>query len=374
MPDVHTTLLPAGPDPLARIGYRTSRHADGNVLGEQSGWFLTGRENRIVRTAAETLLAAPNDDARLVDAQRMSPITLIGPPGCGKSLLATAVANQASVAWGAQAVMHTSLPDFRRMADAALSDDRVAAFRRRMRGLRLLVLEELHRCGSSQWMADELVATIDALRGAGAIVLITSLTSPAGIATLGPPLLSRLSEGLSVEVSPADEPVRGELLRRCVEANGKPINEDALGEITSHVSGDARRLMATARQLCELAPPARPVSRTEVREWIRRGTPAESTPLHTIAKLVAKRFGQPLRELRSPSRRQPVVAARAAAITLARRLTPLSYDEIGRYFGGRDHTTVAHSHNAANRRAAADRGYREALDSLIAELRSKASA
>ena len=84
--------------------------------------------------------------------------------------------------------------------------------------------------------------------------------------------------------------------------------------------------------------------------------------------MAARYYSMPLRQLRSSSRKAPVVLARAVTIYLARQLTPLSYDEIGRYLGGRDHTTVMHNYNRINKRMPTDRALRSAIDDLLRRL------
>ena len=80
---------------------------------------------------------------------------------------------------------------------------------------------------------------------------------------------------------------------------------------------------------------------------------------------MAKYFGLTLADLKSPARRQPLVAGRGVAMYLARKLTNKSFDEIGAYFGGRDHTTVLHSYRRIENLLPRDRATRQA----IAELR-----
>ena len=79
---------------------------------------------------------------------------------------------------------------------------------------------------------------------------------------------------------------------------------------------------------------------------------------------MARYYSLPVRTLRSSSRKAPIVLARAVAIYFARQLTPLSYDEIGRYLGGRDHTTVLHNHRRIEAGLKKDRALRSAIEDL----------
>ncbi|TWT46867.1 Chromosomal replication initiator protein DnaA [Botrimarina hoheduenensis] len=382
MSQVSTLLLPAGPDPVALSGLmprwgrngKELRTANDEPLPNPAGWCLFGPENRLVEGVAKQLLAAANDALTRAAVQRWNPLLLVGPTGCGKSLLAAAVANAWSQppADGDQTkprhVLRMSLTDFRRLADSAIREDRVQAFRQRIRSANLLILEDVHRAGMSRWLADELATTIDALVDAQAMVLMTSAVPATSVVAFDRRMVSRAAGGLSLEVALPEVGTRGEILRRYVEAAGYRIEDDALSLIARQLGGDTRQLVATARQLCELTPSRRAVGVTHVDEWLNRQSDTVSPPVREIAKLVARRLRQPLRELRSPSRRKPVVFARAVAIYLARQLTPLSYEEIGRFFGGRDHTTIAHNHTVIESRLAGDHELRQTVEELRNQL------
>ena len=301
--------------------------------------------------------------------RRLSPVSLVGPPGCGKTHLAEGVAE----AWRAgsresdpdgASVLCLAAGDFRRRLDEAIRRDTVNEFRTRLRGVRLLVLEDLHRVGGADHFREELAATLDAIHASGGVVLATMTKPLSESPSFDRQLISRFAGGLVVEVAPLSQATRAELLRRALSDAGCRVDAAAIGELSASLSGDARRVLQTAAAVRERFGRRNSIGREQAKAFLSEKASETSPPLRDIAATVSRYYRLSLREVRSSSRKQHVVLARSVAIYLARQLTPLSYEEIGRFFGGRDHTTIMHNYQRIEARVPTDRALRSALEDL----------
>lgn len=331
--------------------------------------YYAGPENQAVRAIVARLIAAAGDGRHVP-----SPVTLIGPPGCGKSLLASGVAGAWIDRHGEDDVLSVSGVDLRRQLERAIQTEKdqpgaVGELADRLAELRLLVIEDLDGLAASPATVALLVATIDRLADSSAPLLLTCSKPLGETAGLDARIVSRLASGLTLEVAAPAVAAREELLTAGLTALGSRIEKPAANDVAAWLAADARRVLAAAEQLHRRFGVRKTIGREEVRHFIADATLDESSlPLAEIATVVARYYSMPLRKLRSSSRKAPVVLARAMAIYLARQLTPLSYDEIGRYLGGRDHTTVMHNYNRINNRVPKDRAMRSALDDLFRKL------
>lgn len=303
-----------------------------------------------------------------------NPLTLIGPPGSGKSLLSGGIAAARAGIHGDDAVLMVSALDLRRRLERAVGAERtepgfVAALAERLAGVRLLVVEDLEGLAESALAVDFLTSTVERLVGGDGAVVITVGRPLGEVHGLSPRLVGRLAAGLMLEVAAPAESARCELLTATLAAAGRHVEPGAAAELAAWLPADARRVLAVAKQLCERFGSRHALSRSEARAFMAEGSRSESSmPLADIATTVARYYAMPLRTLRSSSRKAPVVLARAVAIYLARQLTPLSYEDIGRYLGGRDHTTVMHNFKRISLRVPSDRALRAAVDDLLRKL------
>lgn len=331
--------------------------------------YYAGPENSLVAAAVSRLLAAAQDGKPAV-----SPLTLIGPPGSGKSLLASGVAAAWTIAHGDDAVLSVTGLDLRRQLERAIAAERkqpgyVGELADMLAELKLLVLEDLDGLAESPSTIELLTATADRLRDAGAVLLVTASKPLGEIAGLDARIVGRLASGLTLEVAAPAEAARKELLVAALAATGRHIEAPAASDLAAWLSADARRVLAVVNDLQNRFGGRKPISKSDVRSYVAHASAQEaSTPLADIAAIVARYYSMPLRTLRSSSRKAPVVLARAVTIYLARQLTPLSYDEIGRYLGGRDHTTVMHNFHRIDDRMPKDRALRSAIDDLFRRL------
>lgn len=335
--------------------------------------YFAGPENRALLSVVQRLIASSNGAGIDDLLRRMSPVSLVGPPGCGKTHLAQGVA-AAWAAGGEQtdpdgvAVLCISANDFRRRLDEAIRGEAVAQFRARVRSLRLLVLEDLHRATAAGHFRDELTETLDAIHASGGVVLATMTKPLSESPSFDRQLISRFAGGLVVEVAPLSQETRSELLRQALADAGCRVDASAIGELSASLSGDARRVLQTAAAVRERFGRRRPVGREQAKAFLSDEANGATPPLREIATTVCRYYRLPMREVRSSSRKQHVVLARSVAVYLARQLTPLSYEEIGRFFGGRDHTTIMHNYQRIDARVSTDRALRSALEDIRATL------
>ncbi len=364
-----TPLSLPGAMAKGRAGSRRLDPAHTNESSDQESVYYVGPENLAAAKAVQQLIAAADNGT-----SRFRVLTLIGPPGSGKSLLAGGVLSAWAKAHGEEAALAITGVDLRRQLERAFALEQeqagvVEAINERLAGVKLLVIEGIEGLAASDPTVRLLTTTIDRLNETGGQVLITAGKPLGEVGGLDTRLVSRLVSGLTLEVAPPAEATRQELLTAALTDKGCRIDPKAASDLAAWLPADARRVLATADQVADRFGKRNLIDRHRVKAFIVEATQDESTtPLADIAAVVARYYSMPLRQLRSSSRKAPIVLARAVAIYLARQLTPLSYDEIGRYLGGRDHTTVMHNHNRINKQLPKERALRSAIDDLLRKL------
>ncbi|TWT89082.1 Chromosomal replication initiator protein DnaA [Pseudobythopirellula maris] len=328
--------------------------------------FVAGPENRLLATVLARLTAAATSDdaAARQTARSLGPVTLVGPTGCGKSHLARGLAEAWRANHPTEGVHCLTANDFRRRIATANEDSSVDELRTTMRGAALLVIEDLDRAPASALLEDELIATFDALAERGAVLIVTSTKPPAALTQFARPLASRLAAGVTAEIAPLGVEAREELAERLAETLGLAFEEGVAAHLAERLPHEPRQLIRVVVGLRNRFGSRGPICAEQVEQCLAESTQRHSPPIKEIAAVVSRYYGQTLRAMKSGSRKKSVVEARAVAITLARELTPLSYDEIGRFFGGRDHSTIMHSHQRIQANAQTDRLMRLALSEL----------
>lgn len=308
---------------------------------DERGWilptFCVGPENHSLKY----LFAEP----QVSELSKLSPVLLFGNKGVGKSCLAVTLAVQWSRLTSARPLHFTTGEGFCRDYAAAIEIDDVEHFRNRHRRCKLLVIDDLEFVFSKSAAQEELISTLDALAAENRPVIICLSRLPAPESGVLPALASRLVAGYSIELHPPSPKTAEEILRLLVKRIDPelPLAELILFARLQASPLNARDLDA----LVNLASQHRKISGfvdknvlASIAEQVSSGT---VPTVASIAKAVGRRLGIKLNELRGSTRQSKVVRARSLAILLSRRMTTLSLQHIGEYFGGRDHSTVLHS-------------------------------
>jgi len=258
----------------------------------------------------------------------------------------------------------TSGVDLARSLGDAVETDSVAEFRGRHQRCDLLVIDDLHRLANKPAAQQFLISTLDALHKRSSLVIATLNQAPTATPGLVPALVSRLMGGLVVRLALPGPLARRELVRQAASRASLRLSEPDVHRLASgnHETTDHYLSATKIRQL---------VLQLAANHELGKPPEAAKHPkllCRRINALVTKHFALPVAELRGKSRRQAVADARSLAMYLIRRLIAISYADVGRMFGNRDHTTVLHACRRIESQVSGDPSFRALVDELVMQL------
>jgi chromosomal replication initiator protein len=323
--------------------------------------FVIGPGNRLAHGAALAVAEAPSE--------AYNPLFLHGPPGLGKTHLLAAIANYLHDNAPGLSVRYTTAESFTNEFVGALKSTGVDAFKARYRDIDVLLIDDVQFLEGKPATEEEFFHTFNALHESGSQLVLSADRIPSELSTLASRLRDRFEWGLTVPVEPPNLATRLTVLRHLVEEAGIEIaDKGALTELANRIDANVRQLHgALTRVIAHASLLAKPLSSELIAEVIPRSArSAQAGSVEEIQQQVAERFGISRAELIGSGRSATPLRARQVAIYLTREMTDLSLPQIGRLYGGRDHTTVLNS----LRRVEASLDEDEALGKKVAELRT----
>jgi chromosomal replication initiator protein len=333
---------PAAPVPPSRDerGEITSAPLDGRLTFES---FVVGRSNALAQAAAERV--ARNDAGPAL----YNPLYIQAGVGLGKTHLLHAAGNAARL--GGRRVIYLTADRFMYNFVAALKSQTSHTFKERLRGIDLLIIDDVQFI-QGKTMQQEFGHTLNALIDAGRQVVVAADRPPTELESLDERVRSRLAGGLVVEISALDQDLRAGILAQRLAAvraahPGFEASPAVVSYVASAITTNGRDLEGAVNRLlahATLTGTAVTLETAEVaiRDLVRNREP-KRVKIEDIQKLVASRYNVSRSDILSERRTAAVVKPRQIAMYLSKVLTPRSLPEIGRRFGGRDHTTVLHA-------------------------------
>ncbi len=307
--------------------------------------FVVGRSNTLAHAAAKQVA-----EGRRGDPVMFNPFYVHAGVGLGKTHLLQAV-TFAGNAGGQRRVLYLTAEKFMYGFVQALKSQTALAFKDTLRGIDVLVIDDLQFLQGKSTQA-EFCHTLNALIDSGRQVVIAADRPPSDLESLDDRVRSRLAGGLVVEMGSLGEELRLEILKSRVATvrvhhHGFDVPHAVLEYLAKLITHNGRDLEgAINRLLAHNTLSGQPVTlemaEREVRDLIRPQEP-KRVKIEDIQRVVARQYNVSRSDLLSSRRTANVVRPRQVAMYLSKTLTLRSLPEIGRRFGGSDHTTVLHA-------------------------------
>ena len=340
------------------------------------------------RFSLDSFVTGPSNEFAFAVARRVAswadghfnPVLFHGPYGFGKTHLLNAVAAEATRAAPDKKVVYLTAERFLSTFVKAIQDRSTAAFKDELRTADLLLIDDVHFIGGKQSSQEELFHTLMALMSEGRRVVLSADRPPAALTEVDARLRSHLSAGLVCGIEPADRTLRLGILERKLQllarqhdfrrtASARPevleFLADRFTDSVRELEGALNTLVARLGDgVCTLSlDEAQAILRPHLRGGEKRVT------VDDIQKAAAEHFGLKQADLISERRNRAIARPRQAAMWLAKQLTTRSLPDIGRRFGGRDHTTVLHAVRRIDELRAGDPQLARDLETLTRKLR-----
>ncbi|AAK86141.2 chromosomal replication initiator protein DnaA [Agrobacterium fabrum] len=306
--------------------------------------FVEGSSNRVALAAAKTIAEAG------AGAVRFNPLFIHAGVGLGKTHLLQAIANAAIDSPRNPRVVYLTAEYFMWRFATAIRDNDALTLKDTLRNIDLLVIDDMQFL-QGKMIQHEFCHLLNMLLDSAKQVVVAADRAPWELESLDPRVRSRLQGGMAIEIEGPDYDMRYEMLNRRMGSARQDdpsfeISDEILTHVAKSVTASGRELEGAFNQLMfrRSFEPNLSVDRVdELLSHLVGSGEAKRVRIEDIQRIVARHYNVSRQELVSNRRTRVIVKPRQIAMYLAKMLTPRSFPEIGRRFGGRDHTTVLHA-------------------------------
>jgi chromosomal replication initiator protein len=338
------------------------------------------------RFSFETFVSGPANEFAFAVARRVAswadghfnPVVFHGPYGFGKTHLLNALAWEAIRNAPEKRVVYLSAERFTTTFVKALQDRQTAAFKEELRNADLLLIDDAHFVAGKPTTQEELFHTLIALVEEGRRVVMTADRSPAEISEMEPRLRSHLQAGLVCGIEPADRSLRLGILERKLATLAQQggfhpsARPEVLQFLADRFTDSVRELEGALNTLvARVGADVAHLSLDQAQGILKPHLACNErkVTVDMIQKAVAEHYGLKQADLISERRARAVARPRQVAMWLAKQITTRSLPDIGRRFGGRDHTTVLHAVRRIDGLKGEDSTIARDIDVLLRKLR-----
>ncbi len=345
-------MAPAGHDDFDRLGDgvvdrpvekvdptvlpKTRVNSRGNLNPDHTfSTFVVGRNNEFAHAACHSVAESPGSGS-------YNPLFIYGPTGMGKTHLLNAVGNHIKDKYPNSTIMYCSAERFLNDCVSAIRHKEMHKFRSRYRDQAdVLLMDDVHVLGRTDAVQEEFFHTLNEFFQKGHQVVIASDRMPKDIDGMEDRIRTRLEWGLIADIRMPDVETRVAILRYKAEKDRVLMPNDVVNYIARISKRSIRELEGNLNKLKMLSDlQGLPITMELARTALNAHEEATHASIEDIQKFICDHYNVRVADLKGKSRTQPLVTARQLCMYLIKKHLDKSLLEIGRAFGGRDHTTV----------------------------------
>jgi len=322
--------------------------------------FVVGNSNQFAHAAARAVAESP--------AHSYNPLFLYGGVGLGKTHLLHAIGHEIQRRHPDWRVLYLVAEQFVNELINSIRFERMPAFRERYRTADALLIDDVQFVGGKERTQEEFFHTFNTLYTAQKPIILSSDAPPRSISGLEERLRSRFEWGLIADISPPELETKIVILRRKAEARGQALPDDVALFLAQQVRSNVRELEGLLnRVLAFSALTGRPLSLELAKETLRDILPEGDRRVSSadVIKFVARHYGLKVSEIKSKSNQKQIAFPRQVAMWMCKRLTELSYPDIGRQFNDKHHSTVMYSVEKIEKMREIDADFAQTLDRMV---------
>lgn len=312
--------------------------------------FIVGPDNRLAHAAAIAVGENPGE--------AYNPFFVHAGVGLGKTHLLQAICQTAMKNNPARKIYYISCEGFTTQFLEAVQAGQMSAFRNRFRNIDVLVIDDIHDLSKRDRTQEEFFHTFNALYQAGRQIILSSDAPPNEIPELEERLTSRFNCGLVARIDRPGFETRVEIIKSKATIRGIDIPDDVASYIGAKIDTNIRELEGAITKLQSLSllndcPICLELAKQAIGHT-SGSTGSQYPSIQQIIDAITRFYDVKLTDLLSKRRHKSIALPRQVGMWLARKHTRYSLEEIGGYFGGRDHTTVMHAIKAVNMKREGD--------------------
>jgi chromosomal replication initiator protein len=314
--------------------------------------FVVGPTNRLAHAAAQAVAQKPG--------RSYNPFFVHGGVGLGKTHLLQAICQDMLRRDPSVRIAYISCSTFMDVFHEAVRAGRMHEFRHRFRNADVLVIDDIHFLSRHEQTQEEFFHTFNALYQGGKQLVLSSDAAPSDIPDLEERLVSRFNSGLVARIDRPAYETRVEILKAKARLHDLELPDDVPAYVAARIDANIRELEGALARLRGIAmATGQPITLELAKQAIADGRPAAGSEpaqptIQQIIEAVTHYYDIKLSDLMSKRRHKSIALPRQVCMWLARKHTRFSLEEIGGYFGGRDHTTVMHAVRTVATRSQSD--------------------
>jgi chromosomal replication initiator protein len=300
--------------------------------------YVVGASNQLAHAAAHAVATMPS--------RSYNPLFIYGAVGIGKTHLMHAIGRCLLEKFTSLNVVYTSSERFMNEMITSIKLDRMPLFHRHYRTADVLLIDDIHVIAGKERTQEEFFHTFNELYDHQKQIVISSDSAPNQLPGLVERLRSRFEWGLMVDVQAPDLETKMAILDKRAEAEGVTLPQDVRIFIATKTKSNVRELEgALTRLIAVSSVTGQPISIAMAQQTLKHlnTAPERKITVESIVRTVGERFSLQPSQLKMKSNTRQIAYPRQIAMYLVKELTHASLPEIGRYFGGKHHTTVLHS-------------------------------